>query len=172
MIYIPWPHSQCPTYFDLWLLVLFKHKFKGGWNSAESFCWTHTKVGVLLDVSALVGKERERVRERKRGRCREREFEWGCTMSLAKDSLPGPKCFPFTPDKANTEAGAFVCLFKGTRCWCHITKCDRANRNVTIKNQVCFYTLIEQYDICYMISSRELHPVQKVHNPHSMKKHI
>lgn len=89
---------------------------------------------VLLDVSALVGKERER----ERGWESRGALSNHCTTSLAKDSLAGPECFPFTPDKANTEPGAFVCLLWGTSVWCHITKCVRANRNITIKNKVCF----------------------------------
>lgn len=61
---------------------------------------------VLLDVSALVWKERRSARERER-------LSSPCTTSLAKDSHPGPKRFSFSPDKANTEPGAFVCLFTG-----------------------------------------------------------
>lgn len=66
---------------------------------------------VLLDVSALVWKERRSARERL-SNLRPAAVT-PCTTSLAKDSHPGPKRFSFSPDKANTEPGAFVCLFKG-----------------------------------------------------------
>lgn len=63
---------------------------------------------VLLDVCALVWKEAEG-----------EGAGWGGSnecyaTSLAQDSLPGPGSCSFTPDKANTEAGAFVCGFKGS----------------------------------------------------------
>lgn len=76
--------------------VLFKHKFKRGWNSAESFCWTRTKGTVLLDVSVLVGRDGEE-EERESGR-----KIW--PPNLAGKLLPGPQCFCITVHES--EAGS------------------------------------------------------------------
>lgn len=137
VIYTAWPHSPCPTFFDLWLE---RYSNTNGWNSAESFCWTHTKVQSFLDVSVLVGIEAERGgREKDTGRWRRRRRRGEGVYRrqaavLAVESLPR-RSFFFIGQSKHRTGNLCLPLQRAPGSWCHNAKWDGANRSAMIKNK-------------------------------------